>query len=138
MSTNHDSRKGPEKQGHKKSGGSRVALQMLIAAAALVLCWFYLSELAPLQIDPRHSQECFLYKSIAWIVSSPVNKALFGCVLAAVFLLGCKFKDWAVAYYRFVTVSVLLSVAVIAWDLSSPASYVTTFINKLLDINFFA
>ncbi|HAK95658.1 MAG TPA: hypothetical protein DCM87_11805 [Planctomycetes bacterium] len=138
MSTNHHGSKGPEKQEHKKSGGMRLALPMFIAAAALVLCWFYMSALAPLQIDPRHSQDCFLYKSIAWIVSSPVNKALFGCMLAAVFLLGFKLKDWAIGYYRFVTISVLLSVAVVAWDLSSPAGHVTKFINKLLDVNFFA
>ncbi len=137
MSTNHNGHKGPEKQGHGKSGGSRLALQMLIAAAALVLCWFYMSALAPLQIDPKHSQDCLLYKGIGWIVSSPVHKVMFGCMLAAVFLLGCKLKGWAVAYYRMVTVSILLSVAIIAWDLSSPASHVTTFINKLLDVNFF-
>lgn len=137
MSTKHNGHKGPEKQDQKKQGGSRLGLQMFIAAAALALCWFYMTALAPLHIDPRHSHDCFLYKGIGWIVASPVNKALFACMLAAVFLLGCKLKVLAVAYYRLISVTVLLAVAGIAWDLSSPASYFTSFINKLLDINFF-
>lgn len=138
MSMKPNDRKGPEKHGRKPGAASFLVLPMIIAAAALVLFWFYMSALAPLQIHPSHSQDCFVYKSVAWIVATPANKILFGGLLAVVFLIGCGVKGWMIAYYRLVTVATLLATVVVAWDLSSPVNYVAKLINRLLDFNLFA
>ncbi len=136
MSDKNHGAKPPEKQGKKKSGRN-TALYFFIAAGTLAFCWYYMTAWAALQIDPKHSQECALYQGVAWILASQVHKILFGICLALPLLVGLKLKGWAVAYYRMVVVIALVAIAGVTWDLSSPGDYFTSFVNKLLEVNFF-
>lgn len=135
MSDNNHGARPPEKK--KKKSGKSVGVCFLIAAGALALCWYYVTTWATLQIDTKHSQDCLIVKGIAWVVDSRAHELVFAVYLALPLIIGFKLKSWGVAYYRLLAIVAIAAVAGIAWDLSSPGEYFTSFVNKLLDVNFF-
>jgi hypothetical protein len=137
MSAKNHAEKSPAHHGKNEKGGRKTALYFLLAAGVLALCWYYVTACAGLQIDSKHNPQCALYKTVAWVVSSQAHKVVFGLVLALPLVLGLKLKRWAVAYYRLVAVLALIAVAGTAWDLSSPVDCVVSYVDRLLDVDFF-
>ena len=101
--------------------------RFLMAAGALILCWLYLSRLAPEQVASSKSR----LNDVVLFMSH--HSKAFALVLWALLIPGVVYRHSAERYYTYTAVLVLVLVAAVAWDITSPATQFTELVNGVLN-----